>query len=127
MKDDRNRLLEEANILIEQYDFNPEGKQNLRKNIKHFMSRVEKEQTLKDTKWERFGEDEDGDGLNLIWDWEDVKGVFGFYTDNGHGFSFDFGKSGDAFMFGGEDGEYGFSCGLFLNDFENELSHMGYK
>lgn len=31
-----------------------------------------------------------------------------------------------CYQFGGEDGEDGFSCSLFIDEFENQLSYMGY-
>lgn len=124
---DKERLMKEAQELLERSDYADEERNNLTNNIGKFLSMVEKEETLKNTTWSYFDyrkEDNDpegGKGLDLVWDWEKVKGVFGFYTDNGHGFSFDFGKDGDACMFGGEDGEHGFSCGIFLGDFKRTI------
>lgn len=130
--DEKERLKREAQVLIDQSDYTDEEKNNLSTNIYKFLSMVENEQILKNTTWSYFDyreEDNDhdgGKGLDLVWNWEKVKGVFGFYTNNGHGFSFDFGKdSFDGCMFGGEDGEHGFSCGLFLNDFESSLVRRG--
>lgn len=125
-KKETDRLLEEAFSLIESSDLQQEEKENLKRNIQHFLSCVSKDSYVKGCTWAWFDYGEDGHGLDLNWDWEDVKGVFGFYADNGHGFSFDYGKDGKAFMFGGEDGEHGFFCGIFLEDFEATLAHMGY-
>lgn len=123
---EKTRLMREANILIDQSDLELEEKENLKRNIEHFMSYVSKDAYVTGCQWAWFDEEEDERGLDLKWDWKDVKGVFGFYTNNGHGFSFEFGNDGDAFMFGGEDGEYGFSCGIFLSDLEGTLAYMGY-
>ncbi len=129
---DKERLMKEAQKLIEKSDYSDEEKNNLKNNIGKFLSMVEKDEILKNTSWsyfdyrEEYNDPEGGKGLDLVWNWEKVNGVFGFYTNNGHGFSFDFGKDTfDGCMFGGEDGEYGFSCGLFLNDFENSLVRNG--
>ena len=125
-KKETDRLLEEAIILIDSSTLPSEEKENLKCNIRHFLSSVSKDSYVKGCTWSWFDYGEDGHGLDLNWDWEDVSGVFGFYADNGHGFSFDYGKDGKAFMFGGEDGEHGFFCGIFLDDFEATLAHMGY-
>lgn len=123
---EKKRLLEEAKHLIEDSMLDSCEKDNLISNIEYFMSRVSKENYLSKCKWAWFDNGEDGHGLDLVWDWPDVKGCFGFYTDNGHGFSFEFGEHSEGWYFGGEGGEYGFSCGLFLSDFEGTLAHMGY-
>ena len=120
------RLIEEANNLIEQSDLISEEKENLRQNIEHFMSLLSDDRFVAGCKWEWFDEEEDGHGLDLKWEWKNVNGVFGFYADNGHSFGFEFGVNGSSSWFGGEDGEFGFSCELFVRDFENELIHMGY-
>ncbi len=124
---DKERLMKEAQELIERSDYSDEEKNNLTNNIVTFLSMVEKDELLKNTTLRYFdyrkeyNDPEGGKGLDLVWDWDKVKGVFGFYSDNGHGFSFDFGNDGNACMFGGEDGEHGFSCGIFLDDFERTL------
>lgn len=125
-KKETERLTEEAFGLIDQSALIPEEKENLKRNIEHFMSIVKNHKHLAGCKWAWFDEKEDGHGLDLVWEWEDVNGVFGFYTDNGHGFSFEFGPKGTSCWFGGEGGDYGFSCGLFVRDLENQLNHMGY-
>lgn len=125
-KKETERLMEEARSLIEQSSLIPEEKENLRQNIEHFMSLLSDDRFVAGCKWEWFDEEEDGHGLDLKWDWEYVNGVFGFYADNSHSFGFEFGTNGSACWCGGEDGEYGFSCGLFVRDFENQLIHMGY-
>ena len=125
-KKETDRLSEEACKLIDSSALPEEEKENLRNNIEHFLSSVSKDSYVKGCTWSWFDYGEKDHGLDLNWDWEDVSGVFGFYADNGHGFSFDYGKDGKAFMFGGEDGEHGFSCGIFLSDFEATLAHMGY-
>lgn len=120
------RLIEEANYLIEQSDLKSDERKNLNRNIGEFMSLLSKDDYVAGCEWSWFDYAEDGHGLNLNWNWEDVKGVFGFYADNGHGFYFDFGEKGTSFWAGGEDGEHGFNCGLFLSDFEHELAIIGY-
>ncbi len=125
-KRETTRLIEEANCLIRQSDLSSEEKENLKRNIKHFMSRISKDAYVAGCQWFWFDEGEDGHGLDLRWDWKDVKGVFGFYADNGHGFSFEYGNEGEAAMFGGEGGDDGFFCGIFLSDFESTLAYMGY-
>lgn len=125
---ERKRLMDEAKMLIEQSELSAEEKDNLTRNIESFLSMISRDSIVKDCKWSWFDETEcEGRGLDLTWDWKDMHGVFGFYTDNGHGFSFDFGENGwSGCLFGGEDGEHGFSCGIFVDDFENTLTHMGY-
>lgn len=125
-KKETSRLIKEGNILIRHSPLKPKEKKNLRRNIRYFMSRVSKDNYVAKCKWTWFDEGEDRHGLDLNWDWKDVKGVFGFYADNGHGFSFEFGKNGEGCYVGGESGEYGFSCWLFLSDLEGTLKHMGY-
>lgn len=132
-KTEKQRLWEEAQKLIELSEYSDDEKRNLSENISNFLSMVENENILKDTQWSYFDyakeyddKDEEGKGLDLCWNWENVKGVFGFYTNNSHGFSFDFGENNTHCMFGGEDGEHGFSCDIFLNDFERALKNMGY-
>ena len=124
-KKETTRLIEEARVLIGQSNLMAEEKENLRNNIEFFMSRLSDDRFVAGCKWEWFDDEEDGHGLDLRWDWKDVRGVFGFYADNGHGFSFEFGTKGSACWWGGEGGEYGFSCGLFVRDFENQLRQMG--
>ena len=123
---EKERLIDEANRLIEQSVLMVEEKENLKRNIEHFMSIISDDKYIANCSWAWFDEEEDGCGLDLKWNWEDVEGVFGFYADNGHSFSFEFGKKGTSIWFGGEDGEHGFSCGLFVNDLESQLRHMGY-
>lgn len=125
-KNETTRLIEEAYCLIKQSDLSPEEKDNLKRNIEYFMSCISKDSYVAGCQWAWFDYGEGRRGLDLKWDWKDVKGVFGFYTDNGHGFSFEYGNEGDACMFGGEDGDYGFSCGIFLCDFESMLADRGY-
>ena len=121
-KKETSRLLEEAYCLIDQSALILEEKENIKRNIEHFLNMISNDENVAGCKWEWFDYGEDGHGLDLKWDRKEVTGVFGFYADNGHGFSFDFGEKGTSFMFGGEDGEYGFSCGTFIDDFENNLS-----
>lgn len=124
---ERTRLLEEAKLLIKESTLDSCEKDNLIRNIEHFMSFISDDNYISKCKWTWFDEGEDGHGLDLIWDWHDVKGCFGFYTDNGHGFSFRFGEEpGNYFLTGGEGGEFGFHCALFIDELENELAHMGY-
>lgn len=120
------RLLEEAKLLLQESSLPSCEKDNLMRNIEYFMSQVKSVKHVANCKWEWFDEGEDGHGLDLIWDWPDVKGRFGFYADNGHGFGFKFGEHSEGCYVGGEGGEYGFSCGLFLDDLEGTLTHMGY-
>lgn len=63
--------------------------------------------------------------MDLIWNSELVRGCFGFYADNGHGYSFEYGN-GECCQTGGVDGEYGFFCSRFIDEFENELMYIGY-
>lgn len=126
MKSEKEKLIEKAYLMIEQSDLNLNEKQNLRNNIAYLFSCLSKDDYVKRCTWKWFDEGEDGHGLDLAWDWKDVKGVFGFYSDNGHSFSFEFGESGKDCLFGGEEGEYGFSCGIFIVDFECTLKSMGY-
>lgn len=116
-----NRLINEANSLIKQSSLPRREKTNLRRNIKYFMSYLSDEKYVAGCTWEWFDFGEDGNGLNLKWDWKNVSGEFGFYTDNGHGFSFTFGENGEAVWTGGHDGEYGFTCGMFIHDLESQL------
>lgn len=131
MENNKERLLKEALILIKKADYTAEEKKNLRRNIKHFLSIVEYDRTLLDTTWsffdyrKEYNDEDEGRGLDLNWDWDNAKGVFGFYTDNGHSFSFDFYNDGKSFLFGGEDGDDGFSCGMFVEDLEMFFKDMG--
>ena len=125
-KKEITRLIEEANRLIEESDLLREEKENLKRNIESFMSCISKDEYVAGCYWAWFDEGEDGYGLDLTWEWKDVNGVFGFYVNNGHGFSFEFGQKATSCWFGGESGEYGFSCGLFVSELEMQLAHMGY-
>ena len=125
-KKETTRLMEEAFCLIAHSALMPKEKENLKRNVEYFMSIVKNDKHLAGCRWAWFDEEEDGHGLDLVWEWEDVNGVFGFYADNGHSFSFEFGAQEKSILFGGEDGEYGFSCGIFVRDLENKLNHMGY-
>ena len=106
-RDIRQRLLEEAGVLIGQSDLNDEEKENLSQNIQYFISKVKCDKTLKDAKLQWFDEGSDGCGLDLVWDNEYVRGCFGFYTDNGHGYSFEYGDGGWS-QTGGSEGGYVF-------------------
>ena len=123
-RDNKRRLLDEAGFLIGQSGLNDEEKMNLSQNIQCFISKVKHDQTLKDVKWQWFDEGSDGRGLDLVWDNEYVRGCFGFYTDNGHGYSFEYGDGGWS-QTGGAEGEYGFFCSMFIDDFENTLKYLG--
>lgn len=125
-RSEKERLLEEAKCLIRQSELKEWEKENLNRNIDFFLSHISKDTYLSQCKWSWFDEEDDGHGLDLLWDWKDVKGCFGFYTDNGHGFSFDYGENGECFQFGGEGGDHGFSCCLFIDELETQLSYMGY-
>lgn len=125
-KKEKTRLFDEAMILLGQSSIPAEEKENLKRNIEHFLSMVSKDTFVAKSTWAWFDKGEDGYGIDLKWEWKDVKGVFGFYADNGHGFSFAFGESGEHTMCGGDGGECGFSCGVFIHDLESNLTHMGY-
>lgn len=123
---EKTRLVEEAKLLIEQSQLESIEKENLLNNIEYFMSLISKDSYVSQCKWAWFDEGEDGHGLDLIWDWHDVKGCFGFYADNGHGFSFEYGDPPSAFYNGGEGGEHGFYCGIFVDEHQSQLAYMGY-
>ena len=123
---EKTRLLEEVKLLLKESTLESFEKKNLIRNIELFLSLISKDSYLQNCKWSWFDEGEDGHGLDLIWNWQDVKGCLGFYADNGHGFSFEFGEHSEGCYFGGEGGEYGFDCGIFIDNFEGTLTHMGY-
>ncbi len=61
------RMLLEANTLISQSPLAASEKDNLRKNIKHFISSISKEDNVAGCKWEWFDFEDDGHGVNLLW------------------------------------------------------------
>lgn len=63
-RNNRQRLITEADALIGKSDLNNEEKENLTRNIRSFLSEVKYDQTLKDGKWQWFGEDE---GKAMVW------------------------------------------------------------
>ena len=117
------RLVKAADTLIDHEVAYPYAKWNLKRNIRIFMEQIE-EKYVVDCKWELLNEGDDRYELDLIWEWKDVCGVFGFCADNGHSFYFELGEK--TSWSGGDDGDHGFSCGLFVHDLEQSLSEMGY-
>jgi len=131
MKGERKNLYYEAVSLIEESELEEWEKTNLKSNIECFLSRISKDVYVRGCYWKWFNETEEevgekGRGLDLVWDRKDVKGCYGFYTDNGHGYSFEYGTEFRDFQFGGTGGEHGFFCEMFIDDFENTLRHLGY-
>ncbi|MBR6444897.1 MAG: hypothetical protein IKS94_00450 [Prevotella sp.] len=80
---------------------NIEGKRNLMENVRYFLSVISRYSIVKDCFWEWYQDDDDEEGIDLVWDWKYVKGKFGIDINNGHGFCFELGSSGGSWC-GGE-------------------------
>ena len=117
---EKERLLNEAMVLIEkQTHISKEKKENLMENVKYFLSIISRDSIVKDCFWEWHNDDSD-EGIDLVWDWEFVKGRFGIDINNGHGFGFEFGTGGGGWW-GGEDGKYGFHPDYDVDELESIL------
>ena len=119
--DEKKRLLKEATILIElQTHISKDKKENLIENVKYFLSITSRDSIVKDCFWEWYKDNDGEEGIDLVWDWEYVKGRFGIDIHNGHGFGFDFGIGGGAWW-GGDDGNDGFYPDYDVNELESIL------
>ena len=99
---EKERLLSEAKILVEQQThISIEEKKNLIENVKYFLSVISRNSIVKDCFWEWYKDGDCDEGIDLVWDWETIKGKFGIDLNNGHGFGFEFGAGGSAWW-GGE-------------------------
>ncbi|MBP5516732.1 MAG: hypothetical protein J6X86_07275 [Bacteroidales bacterium] len=116
----KTRLLEEAKALIErQSDLAKNEKYVLTENVEYFLSIITIDSVVKDCFWEWYN-DEEEQGITLVWDWELVKGRFCICSNNSHGFNFSFGDG--AWWFGGNGGEDGFYPDYDIDELELQLT-----
>lgn len=119
---ERKRLMYEAKVLIEQSELTKTEKECLSKNIEYYLSIITKESIVKDCYCEWYKNDDGEQGINLVWDWELVKGRWGFNTQNGYSFCFHFGTGVCEWM-GGDSGENGFYPDYDVDELELQMTY----
>lgn len=118
---EKTRLLKEAKVLIGRHsDLDKDEKNVLIENVEYFLSIITKDSVVKDCYWKWYN-DEDEQGITLVWDWELVKGTFVICSNNSHGFHFSFGKT--SYWFGGNGGEDGFYPDYDVDELELQLTY----
>lgn len=118
---EKEGLLNEAKVLIEkQTHISKEKKENLIENVKYLLILISRDSIVKDCFWEWYKDEDGEEGIDLVWDWEFVKGRFGIDINNGHGFGFEFGTGGSEWC-GGGDGVDGFYPDYDVDEIESIL------